>query len=211
MIRGELIVEINGKEVYRGDSKSLVQNFGKALLAIISSIGSPVCSTNGVISSSTIVDLNNATASFFGEFYSTDSRGGSGGGVSLAMNAPDNDDSYGIAVGSGSTPVTPNDYNLASKIPHGTGPGQLDYEPHTINSSYSDTYSYVEIARGFINRSGGDVIVREVGLIAWNYWRNPGGVVNSVKFLIARDVLPDPILIPNLASLTVRYRISLSL
>jgi hypothetical protein len=129
----------------------------------------------------------------------------------MAMNAADNNDTYGIVVGTGTASVTPTDYKLTSQIPHGTGPGQLDYDTHTVASSYTLSSSYVEISRVFVNRSGGDVVVREVGLIAWNYFKDVDAVRNDVKFLIARDVLPSPVRVKPLGSLTVRYRISLTL
>jgi len=204
-LKAEVIVELNGKEIYRGKSDSFVVNLAKALYIALYS------SRAGANTTTTVTAPTGGGAYVYGFNWPGPSQAQYAGGVWLAMNAPDNDDSYGIWVGSGSAAVSPGDYNLASKIPHGTGAGQLDYEPHTITSSYSGTSSYVEIARSFVNKSGGDVIVREVGLLARNYWKYSGAVTNDAKFLIARDVLPNPILVPNLASLTVRYRISLSL
>jgi hypothetical protein len=208
-VKAEVIVEIDGREIYRGSSKSFVSNIAMHLLGAFKASGGYGSTDAGLKASADVTATDGSTKTIWEEWYSPNySRGG---GVQMALNAPDNDDTYGIVVGSGSTPVSPTDYRLASKISNGTGTGQLDYEPQTVTSSYSDTSSYFEIARSFINRSGGDVIVREVGLIARNYWKDVGVVYVDVKFLIARDVLPNPILIPNLASLTVRYRISLSL
>jgi len=199
-LKGELIIEINGKEIYRGESKSLLQNFARHLRAMIASGATTP-------SSATITNLVGGSATVYGAFDSDSYRT-----LVSAYNAPDNDDTYGIVVGSGDTPVSPTDFNLASKIPHGTSSGQLDYDTHTTTSSFSSTSSYVEISRIFTNKSGGDVIVKEVGMITWNYRMDRyNAVTTDVKFLVARDVLPSPILIPNLASLTVRYRISLSL
>ena len=53
--------------------------------------------------------------------------------------------------------------------------------------------------------------VREVGLAARSYWKDSGGVRQDIKYLVARDVLPTPVDVPNLASLVVRYRLSLVL
>jgi hypothetical protein len=125
------------------------------------------------------------------------------------MNGPDNDDSFGIVVGSGSASVSPTDYRLVSKIPHGTGSGQLDHDTHSTATSLSSTSSYIELARTFVNRSGDNVVVREVGIIARSYWRDTS-VVNDVKYLIARDVLPSPVTVKPLGVLVVRYRISLT-
>jgi hypothetical protein len=208
-VKAEVIVEIDGREIYTGSSKSFVINIAKHLLGAFKASGGYAAYDGGLKASADITATDGSTKTIWEEWYSPSySRGG---GVQLALNAPDNDDTYGIVVGSGSTPVSPTDYRLASKISHGTGAGRLDYESHTVTSAYSDTSSYFEIARSFVNRSGGDVIVREVGLIARNYWKDLNSVYVDVKFLIARDVLQNPILVPNLASLTVRYRISLSL
>jgi len=209
-IGAEVVVEVDGKEVWRGPSKSFVVNLAKVLLGMLKAPGGAPAGVSALIASETVTAPDASSKTIWTEWYASDTQFAAGG-TTLAINAPDNDASYGIVVGSGSTPVSPTDCNLASKISHGTGAGQLDYEPQTVKSSYSDTSSYVEISRAFINRSGGDVVVREVGLIGRNYWAYEKGVLNDVKFLIARDVLPNPILIPNLASLTVRYRISLSL
>jgi hypothetical protein len=209
MIKSELIVEVDGREEYRGESRSLLQNFAKIFAAIMSSPGNTPLNTGGAITSTTVTKPDGTPATIYGEWYA--STPGRGGGAHIAMSAADNDDSYGVVVGSGTATVTPTDYNLASKIPHGTGSGQLDYDTHTVASSYTSSSSYVEISRVFVNRSGGDVVVREVGLIARNYFKDDSAVRNDVKYLIARDVLPSPVRVKNLGSLTVRYRISLTL
>ena len=205
----EVIVEVDGKEVYRGPSKSFVTNFAKVFLWMLGASGNMPLDSSGPSTSTTITAPDGSSQTVWTEWYASIKQ--MGGGTPMAMNAPDNDDSYGIWVGSGTTPVSPTDYKLSSKIPHGTGAGQLDYEPHTVTSSYSETSSYVEIARSFINRSGSDVVVREVGLVARSYWKGFDAVRQDVKYLIARDVLPSPITVKPLGSLTVRYRISLSL
>jgi hypothetical protein len=204
MIKAELIVEVDGREEYRGETRSLLQNFAKEVAAIMGSQGAWKA-----ITSTTATRTDGTQATIYGEWYTGAYYGG--GGTHIAMKAPDNDDTYGIVVGTGTAPVTPTDYMLASKIPHGTGSGQLDYDTHTIASSYTSSSSYAEISRVFVNKSGSDVVVREVGLIAWNYFKDTSAVRNNVKFLVARDVLPSPVTVKNLGSLTVRYRISLTL
>ena len=197
MIKPILVVKVDGKMVYEGESKSLLQNFAKALLTILSSPGS------GVTTSTSI----GATVNFFGEWYAGTYYGG---GVHLAMNALSGDDSFGIVVGSGTTNVSPTDSSLASKISNGTGSGQLSYQTHTTNSSFSSSSSFIQISRTFINNSGADVVVREVGLIARNFFRDNSGVKNDAKILIARDVLPNPVTVKPLGSLNVTYTLSLS-
>jgi len=206
-VRAEVILEVDGREVYRGPSKSLVINFAKLLLAMLSAPGNTPQGTSGIIASTIVTALDSTSKYVWTEWYGSYN----GGGTPMATNAPDNDSSFGVVVGSGTNPVSLTDYQLSSQIPHGTSTGQLDYDPHTVASSYSSTSSYVEIARSFVNRSGSDVVVREVGLVTRNYWKDKNAVGNDVKFLIARDVLPAPVTVKPLGSLTVRYRIGLSL
>jgi len=194
-VRAEVAVELDGREVYRGPSKSFVQNFAITYIAFMTNTTQKVTQTDGITAS--IVPSLSAEAVYFTP--------------SLSFAAGDNDDTNGIWVGSGSTPVSPTDYKLESKIPHGTSTGQLDYDPQTVTASYGTSTSYVEIVRSFVNRSGADVIVREVGIVAYHYTKTQAGVTSQARELIARDVLPNPILVPNLASLTIKYRISLSL
>jgi hypothetical protein len=202
-IQCELIVERDGRQIHRGVSKSFLVNLAKILLVANSA-------SVGATTTGTATDTSGASKTVIGE-YSFSGTYIWLGGVLFGAYGPNDDDSFGIIVGSGSTPVSPTDYALASKIPHGTGSGQLDYEPSTVTSSYSSTSSYIEIARSFINRSGADIVVREVGIVGRNYWRNQAGVITDAKCLIARDVLPSPITVKPLGSLTVRYRISLAI
>jgi hypothetical protein len=209
MIKAELIVEVDGRVEYRGESRSLLQNLAKEISAIMGSPGNTPLGTGGAITSTTVTKPDSTPATIYGEYYC--SADWQGGGSHIAMNAADNDDTYGIVVGTGTASVTPTDYKLASQIPHGTGSGQLDYDTHTVTSSYTSSSSYIQISRVFVNRSGSDVVVREVGLMARNYWKDRSAVRSDVKYMIARDVLPSPVTVKNLGSLTVRYRISLTL
>ncbi|MCR6691591.1 MAG: hypothetical protein MRT15_04305 [archaeon YNP-LCB-003-016] len=202
-IKCELIVERDGKPIYRGESKSFLKNFGIVLAGMLKNNGDG--STGKTVSG--IIDMSGVSKSAVVEQYVSDTYAKYM--RIMGMNAGDNDDSYGILVGSGSDPVSYNDYKLSSKINHGTSPGQLDYEPHVIASSYSDTSSYVELYRTFINKTSSDIIVREVGIAAWTYSEVISGI--DAKYLVVRDVLPAPVKVKPLGSLTVRYRVSLSL
>jgi len=199
-MRCELIIERDGVVVYKGISKSFVKNFGLMLAGMLKNPGDggaaryvEVIDTTGFAAKACVEVLHDAVSRPFGP---------------MAFSAGDNDDSYGIVVGSGSTPPSPADCALASKISHGTGPGQLDYDTHSVIASYSATSSYIDFYRIFVNKSSEDVVVREVGLIARS-WCPYVGV--DVKFLVARDVLPSPVIVKPLESLTVRYRLSLAL
>ncbi|MEM2261218.1 MAG: hypothetical protein QXK24_02075 [Ignisphaera sp.] len=120
----------------------------------------------------------------------------------MFVEAPEADDSFGILVGSGTTAPTPGDYNLAVKILHGTGAGQLYYKEVTLLSPtiVGSTTKFV-IIRNFINNSGGDVVVKEIGLCV----RMISDLNAYNHVLIARDVLTTPITVPDTKTLVVRY------
>jgi len=72
---------------------------------------------------------------------------------------------YGIQVGTGSTAVSEDDYQLATQIAHEAGAGQLYYQACTVTGPTAITGGYREaIARQFDNSSGGSITVEEVGL-----------------------------------------------
>jgi hypothetical protein len=106
--------------------------------------------------------------------------------------------SYGIVVGSSDTPVTRDDYKLASQIAHGNGTGQLMYGAMSFDApiTYSTGYLF-RAMRVFTNSSGADITVKEIGVYA-NY-------TGAYYFCIIRDVLTTPVTIPNGYSWTVRY------
>jgi hypothetical protein len=104
---------------------------------------------------------------------------------------------HGIVVGSSDTPVTRDDYKLASQISHGTGANQLMYGAmsHDAPTTYSTGY-LIRAMRVFTNSSGDSVIVKEIGVYC---------NTASYYFCLIRDVLTTPITIPNGYSWTVRY------
>jgi hypothetical protein len=207
-IKGWIIVELDGKEVYRGESRSFVQNLGKILLAVFQGTANAVGGTSGGITSASITNTSGNSVSIYGEWYASGSA--VSGFTPMAVNSTAGTDSYGIVVGSGSTPQTYSDYALANQIKNGTGAGQLSYGAHATTSSYGSTSSYITISRTFTNQSGSAIVVREVGMIA----RQVGTASNSntvdVKYLIARDVLANPVTVNNLGTLTVTYTLTLS-
>ena len=108
-------------------------------------------------------------------------------------------DNRGIVVGTGSTEPTRNDYNLESKIPHGTGLGQLYY--YECNVEFGN--DYVQAYRAFENQSGEDITIREVGLIAQYYDVDAAAYKYA---LIARSLFT--LTIPAGGSATLYYKIS---
>jgi len=194
----------NGKLLakHKGESKSLLRNFIACLRAI--TIGTPPPSPGTGGATDTVLDVTGTEQTIWGG-WRTDTIG-RGGGNPMMVNAPDDDDSYGIIVGTGSTAVTPENYSLASKIAHGTGTDQLDYGTHTFEEkTTSNNTSLFKVSRTFTNLSGASITVNELGIIARNYWADAGGTEKDIKFLILRDVLASPVSIPDGATLTVRY------
>jgi len=122
----------------------------------------------------------------------------------MSVRAEAGADYGGIVVGSSDEAVEYDDYNLKSKIPHGTGSGQLSYGETTLETPYKDGTEYkFRITRPFTNNSGDTITVKEVGLVAW--WQS-----TSLNALLIRDVLASPTSIPDGATLTVRYYIKVS-
>jgi len=113
-------------------------------------------------------------------------------------DAGDNVDTHGVWVGSGTVAVAWEDYTLATKIAHGTGAGQLDYDTHTIDEVAIANGAQVRIVRSFKNLSGADVTVNEIGLAVYS---------EGKYFLYLRDVLPESVTVPNNYGLNVIYYI----
>jgi hypothetical protein len=122
------------------------------------------------------------------------------GGSWIIVNAPAGNTAYGIVVGSSDTPVSRDDYKLASQILHGTGLGQLMYGAMSFDApaAYGTGYLFRAI-RVFTNDSGADVTVKEIGIYIY--------LAAGYYFCIIRDVLTTPVTIPNGYSWTVRYNL----
>ena len=114
----------------------------------------------------------------------------------LAGNA-----NLGVVVGSGTDPVTINDYRLQSQVAHGAGAGQLIHQSTEIiyPPSVSGAECYFQVKRIFINGSGGIVSVNEIGVY--------GAITSSYPACIIRDVLVGTVNIPDGGSMTVIYRV----
>ncbi|MFP3265625.1 MAG: hypothetical protein RXO54_07315 [Acidilobus sp.] len=117
--------------------------------------------------------------------------------------APKEDDTHGILIGNGTSTVTPTDTWLASQIKNGLGPGQMLYLFSEVGTTtVAGTSAYITLKRSFINHSGNDITVTELGVAVWNV--NP-----SAYLLIIRDLIP-PVDVPNDYTLDVQYTISVS-
>jgi len=123
----------------------------------------------------------------------------------MSVSFGSEDDTGGIVVGDSDEAVQYDDYNLKSKIPHGSGSGQLSYGATIVEEPYKDGTEYkFRVFRTFTNNSGASITVKEVGLVAW--WKTKP----TIQALLIRDVLASPTSIPDGATLTVRYYIKVS-
>jgi hypothetical protein len=127
------------------------------------------------------------------------------GGSVFRVNGPSGNANYGPVVGTGTGAYDWDNYKLDTQIAHGAGAGQLQYGATTFNAPQTvGNERYYEIIRTFQNQSGGDITVNEIGLYATQstatyYW------------CIARDVLGIGVTVPNGQTLTVTYKIKVTL
>ncbi len=94
---------------------------------------------------------------------------------------------YGIYAGTGTTAPANADYAMQTPIAHGSGSGQLQYQPTAVGAA-GIVGSNVDlvITRAFVNASGATITLREVG---FGYQ-----VGSSWYFLMAHDAVNQAIL-----------------
>jgi hypothetical protein len=119
----------------------------------------------------------------------------------LNIAAPAGNASLGVVAGTGTDPVTINDYRLQSQIVHGVGVGQLNHQATEIiyPPLVSGSECYFLVKRILLNQSGGIVSVNEIGVY--------GAITSSYPACIIRDVLAGTVNIPDGGSITVIYRV----
>ena len=179
--------------------RSFVNNLLRAIKGLMTT-------TATTTTSFTVTKPDGTSGSSYIELYYSGATTGVGFQSPLSSAAPDNDDTYGIVVGSGITSVSLGDYNLVSKIAHGTGSGQLDYDvtDYTdlgLDTGVSPPVYRCRLLRTFKNLSGASISINEVGIISRS--RTKKDTVTEVKYLIARDVLSSTYTVPNGGSATV--------
>ncbi len=113
-------------------------------------------------------------------------------------------DTWGIQVGSNATAVALTDYKLNTQIAHGTGAGQLKYSGQggqvSAGTGAAGTSRSFRINRYFTNDSGGDVTIREVGLVV-----RPTSAAGAVyNVLICRDLTGD-VIVTNTNAVPVEF------
>jgi hypothetical protein len=108
------------------------------------------------------------------------------------------DDTTGIVIGTGTTPPSRTDYALVSKIPNGTGTGQIYHNRQTYE--LLTDYSF-RLNREFTN-AGSDLSVAEAGLI---YKTSISGTLRYL--LLLRDTF-TPVTVTAGNGIRVRYTFS---
>lgn len=119
----------------------------------------------------------------------------------LASKAVAGDATRGSVVGSGTTAVALSDHALETQIAHGVGGGQLQYGATSFvyPPAILAKQCYFKMGRTFTNGSGGDVSVNEFGV-----YTDIG--LGTFEACVCRDVLLNPVVVPDGAALTLRYR-----
>jgi hypothetical protein len=208
-LRGYIEVEVRDREgriVGRGrhEMRSFLNNLLKILEGEMKAVGGASLSYSGAVASATVIKTDGSSGTAYTEWY-YDTYGG---GVPFAVKAPDNDDSYGIVVGSGTLGLSLDQYAPSSKIAHGTGSGQLDYgvsayEDLGLDTGVTPPVYRFRVMRTFSNLSGAAININEVCIFARSYWKSASSIQNDVKYMVARDVLPSTYTVPNGGSATV--------
>ena len=116
----------------------------------------------------------------------------------------ENSDSMGIVVGSGEGLVDVSDYKLQTQIMHGTTAGTLFHCKCVAGGAVEEsTRKMFDFNRTFMNVSGYDVLVREVGVYARE-------INSNYYYCFVRDVV-GPIVVPSMGGIAVNYGFELSL
>jgi len=116
-------------------------------------------------------------------------------------------DNQGIVIGTGTTPVAIDDYELEAQITQGLGAGQMEHLICTVDESVvaAPTCSF-EVHRTIANNSGGVITVRESGI----YVRIKEVV--PVYFACGvRDVLAAPQAVPDGGAITIDWTIGVTI
>ena len=128
-------------------------------------------------------------------------RGASWEQENWKFKAAADEDYIGIVIGTGTTPVTIDDYKLDTQIMNGTGTGQIRHLASTPGSpSVAGSNCEFLTSRVFLNNSGGSIMVRESGI----YSRCKGPTYYSYACIV-RDVFGSPQDVPDGGSITIDY------
>lgn len=116
--------------------------------------------------------------------------------TNLRLNAPASNTTYGMLIGSGTTPVDIDDYKLETQIT-----ADLTVSAHTLVLSYPTAKSRrLAISRTFTNATPSPMAIEEVAIYAWD------GLLQT--YCIDRTLYS--VAIPASSSLELTYRIDVS-
>lgn len=189
-------------------SRSFVQGFLKSQFRWFEQSTSisvtDIDGANQTMSTSAAGGGNSAfSASSFLNCTSPGRGGGSiGGGVDWTTSTQ-----AGIVVGTGTTAVTPQDYQLATLVADGTSAGTLEYLTcggGALTTSASQGSFTLE--RLFRNSSGGSITLNEVGI--YTLFHTAAGAIEH--FCIIRDLISPGFAVLNGEYMRVIYTITMS-
>lgn len=125
--------------------------------------------------------------------------------VDTNQSGYENTDLFGIVVGSGDSMVVVSDFKLQTQIMHGASTNQLFHSKCLVSNPtfQSSERKRVELNRIFFNKTGLDIVVREIGI----YAREPQ---NTQYYCFVRDEI-GAIIVPADGGIAVNYGLELSL
>jgi len=122
---------------------------------------------------------------------------------------PRTGDEWGIVVGSGNTPVTPQDDDLETKIVQGQAAGELLHGgTEILPPTFANPNGQMILRRYFTNASGGNVTCEEVGMRAPGF--DTSGDDLACLFGICRDVVAPAVVIADTELLMATYTIGIT-
>ena len=164
----------------RGKSRSFVKAWLQLMFAQMTDVSSTIKDTGGFNRTSVNPHANNFAIA--------------GAGMS-----------YGLVFGTGSTPVTIEDFQMEVLIASGGGVGQMNYTYTEVSEPTIDGADcYFTVFRRAFNLSGGDITVAEWGVYVRFY------TSNNYYMCGVRDVLDTPLLVPDDTILSGTYTLKIT-
>ena len=121
----------------------------------------------------------------------------------LSCEAGAGDVNYGIVVGTGTNAPASDDYDLQTKIAHGSSAGQLQYGATTVaQAAVVGANVDMLFSRVFVNASGGSITLKEAGLIV----RHALIGTTGYYFLVIRDAVDQEVADTYIAVVTYTLR-----
>ena len=121
----------------------------------------------------------------------------------LSCEAGAGDVNYGIVVGTGTDAPASADYDLQTKVAHGSGAGLLQYGATSVaQAAVVGANVDMVFSRIFVNASGGSITLREAGLIV----RHALIGTTGYYFLVIRDAVNQEVADTYIAVVTYTLR-----